>query len=72
MAANSTVQGPIWSNFEPIGELMGVHVVVCKNEEDLIKRHWSGKSMGIFKMLKGSYILSPWSDPVEFQTHPSF
>ena len=35
-AANSTVQGQIWPNFEPIGEFMGVHVA-CKNEEDPIK-----------------------------------
>ena len=32
-AAISTVQGPIWPNFKPIREFMGVHVA-CKNKED--------------------------------------
>ena len=36
MAANSTVHGPIWPNFEPIQDLIGV-LVACKNEEDPIK-----------------------------------
>ena len=36
MAANSTVQGLIWSNIEPIRDFMVVFVT-CKNEEDPIK-----------------------------------
>ena len=35
-AAHSTVQGPIWPNFKPIRDLMGV-LVACKNKEDPIK-----------------------------------
>ena len=34
-AANSTVQGSIWQNFEPIPDFIGV-LVACKNEEDPI------------------------------------
>ena len=33
-AANSTVQGPIWTNFEPIREFMGF-LVACKNEDPI-------------------------------------
>ena len=36
MAANSTVQGPIWPNFEPIRDVMGAFVA-CNNEEDPFK-----------------------------------
>ena len=36
MAANSTVQGPLWPNSEPIQDLLVV-LVTCKNEEDAIK-----------------------------------
>ena len=36
MAANSTVQVPIWLNFEPIRDFIDV-LVACKNEEDPIK-----------------------------------
>ena len=35
-AANSTVLGPIWSNFELIRDVIDV-LVTCKNEEDSIK-----------------------------------
>ena len=35
-AANSTVQGLIWPNFEPIREFMDV-LVACKIEKDSIK-----------------------------------
>ena len=35
-AANSTDQGLIWPNFDPIRDFMVV-IVTCKNEEDLIK-----------------------------------
>ena len=35
-AANSAVQGPIWSNFELVRDFMVV-LLTCKNEEDPIK-----------------------------------
>ena len=35
-AANSTVLGPIWPNFELIRDVINV-LVTCKNEEDSIK-----------------------------------
>ena len=35
-AANSAVHGRIWSNFELVQDFM-VFLVICKNEEDLIK-----------------------------------
>ena len=39
--ANSTVQGLIWPNFEPIRDFMVV-LVTCKNEEDPIKNGGAG------------------------------
>ena len=30
------------------------------------------KSIGIFQTLKGSLLISPWSDPAEFRTHSRF
>ena len=35
-AANSTVIGPIWPNFEPLRDFIGV-LINCKNEENPIQ-----------------------------------
>ena len=35
-AANSTVFGPFWPNFELVRDVMNT-LVTCKNQEDLIK-----------------------------------
>ena len=39
-AANSSVPGPILTNFEPIPDFMGV-LVTCKNKEEPIKNEES-------------------------------
>ena len=59
---------------------MGVHVAY-KNEEDPIKSEGTGvvttfshiiSLWGFFKILKGSLLINPWSDPADFQIHLSF
>ena len=61
MAANSTVQVPMWPNFEPIREFISAHVA-CENGEDPIKSEGTGVVTtflqlwvygNFFKMLKG-------------------
>ena len=55
-AANPKVQDLIWSNFEPVQDVI-VDLFTCNNEEEPIKMkalEWSQEYPSIFKMLKGS------------------
>ena len=62
--AYSKIGDGILMKFKLIQALI-VALIVCKWSQ-----HFSHyKSMGIFQILKGMLLISPWSDPAEFRTH---
>ena len=68
-ADNPRVSGPIWPKFEHSLDIMHLLVNYKFKTDWLNEREKVATS--IFKTLKGNLLRSPFSDLVEYQTHPS-